>query len=140
VRLDRKLFELAVADLLLGRSILFLTKNSIAAEELAQRFTDGFIEIAAGRANIKPAEANPVFIRITNGAWIFFYDAADIEPDEVGGPPDRVYWPSEGLDYHVVSFTAWADARRAGHRWYPIEASPEPREADTAWDRLLADD
>ena len=65
----------------------------------------------------------------------------DILPEEVGGVPDYVFWPTEGLDYNIVTFKYWSRYRvQFGRIWHDVVLTPTTREVDSAWARLLEDD
>lgn len=147
MRLDHDLIALVVGGLLKKRSTLFLTKDLATADDLGSRFEAAFTDISereyglSGAAvDLKLSPKNPSFIKHANGGWVFFYPVDDIMPDEVGGHPDRVFWPSQGLEYYPVTFPHWSRLRLEGHIWYPVSEERPPRESGTAWDRLMEDD
>lgn len=154
-RLTRELLgEIAQAAIEKAR-IVFLCQDIAQADRLAERFRkalrdeameQGVSEISARTKLYRPAGANPSFVQMVNGGWVFFYPAKDLNADDDIGHAEHVYWPSEGGNYEKVSFDFWRKERRKGCIYRPMTTAegPAPKKKKsgrpTAWDRLLEDD
>jgi hypothetical protein len=153
-RLTRELLgEMAQAAMEKAR-LVFLCQDLSQADRLAERFRkalrdeaieQGMSEITARTKLIRPAGANPSFVQLLNGGWVFFYPAKDLNADDDIGHAESVYWPSEGGNYEKVSFDFWRGERRKGCIYRPVttaETTPKKKKSGrpTAWDRLLEDD
>lgn len=154
-RLTREfLSEVARAAIEKAR-LVFLVQDLDQADRLADRFRKALIdeaveqgvsEIAARTKLFRPAGANPSFVQMVNGGWVFFYPAKDLAADDEIGHAQYVYWPSEGGNYEKVSFDFWRRERRKGAIFRPVStaegaaAKPKKKGRPTAWDRLLEDD
>ena len=153
-RLTRELLgEIAQAAISKGR-LVFLCKDIEMADRLADRFRkalideaieQGMSELSARTKLFRPAGANPSFVQLLNGGWVFFYPAKDLGADDDIGHAEHVYWPSEGGNYEKVTFDFWRRERRKGSVYRPVTTAegPPPKKKGgrpTAWDRLLEDD
>jgi hypothetical protein len=153
-RLTRELLgEVARTALEKGR-LVFLCQDLPQADRLADRFRksliaeaieQGVAEISARTKLFRPAGANPSFVQLTNGGWVFFYPAPDLTAEDDIGHAEHVYWPTEGGNYEKVTFDAWKRERRKGCIYRPMttgEGVPKKKKGGrpTAWDRLLEDD
>ena len=92
---------------------------------------------------LKQPGANPEFVKLTNGAWVFFIACEELTVDEEVGQPDFVLWPSEGGEYAVVKHRDWKLIRaKEESPWRPTEQfedSPHFAEG-SVWDRLTGED
>jgi hypothetical protein len=154
-RLTRELL-VEVAQAALNRArILFLCQSLDQADRLADRFRKALIDeaVESGMGDVnartklfRPAGANPSFVQLVAGGWVFFYPASDLNADDEIGPAQDVWWPSEGGNYERVAYDVWKRERRKGNVYRPVataEAPPPKRkkgERPTAWERLLEDD
>jgi hypothetical protein len=154
-RLTRELLvQVAQTALEKGRMV-FLCQNLDQADRLADRFrkalmdeaiAQGMSEISARTRLYRPAGANPSFVQLTNGGWVFFYPASDLNPEDDIGHAESVFWPSEGGNYEKVSYDFWRRERRKGCIYRPVttaekvDAPKKKSGRPTAWDRLLEDD
>ncbi len=153
-RLTRELLsEVAQQAIEKGR-IVFLCQDLAQADRLADRFrkalideaiSQGVAEITARTKLFRPAGANPSFVQMVNGGWVFFYPAKDLNADDDIGHAQSVYWPSEGGNYEKVTFEFWKKERRKGCTYRPVTtaetvAPKKKKGRPTAWDRLLEDD
>jgi hypothetical protein len=154
-RLTRELL-VQVAQATLNRErVVFLCQDLDQADRLADRFRKALIdeaveqgmgEVQARTKLFRPAGANPSFVQMVNGGWVFFYPATDLNADDPIGPAQNVYWPSEGGNYELVTYDFWKRERRKGCIYRPVttaETAPPKKKKTgrrTAWDRLLEDD
>lgn len=135
----------ALRDVVLGRfRVIVLLRHKGKSTEAAERFRSYLVE--DGRADLlKTPGANPDFVKLGNGAWVFFIACEELEPNEDVGQADFVFWPTEGGDYAQVRHREWKLARLAQDGpWRPLDVSPDAPESSgdggTVWDRLSAED
>jgi hypothetical protein len=152
--------EIAVSALSKGRCIL-LVKTPEQAEKIALKVRlgiekelrenpDNYVPqrvrgtlAVPSRPSLKPVGANPTFVQLTHGGWVFVWPADDMHPDEELGQPQVVYWPSEGGTYEKVTYELWKQSRLKGDIYRPMSVTAPKKKGTgrpTAWERLLSDE
>jgi len=153
-RLNRELLREVAQAAIEKHRIVFLCQDINQADRLADRFRKALVdeaieqgmgEVPARTKLYRPAGANPSFVQMVNGGWVFFYPAKDLNANDDIGHAESVYWPSEGGNYEKVSYEFWRRERRKGSVFRAVttaEEAPKKKKPGrpTAWDRLLEDD
>lgn len=130
-------------DIILNRHrVIVLLRHKGKSTAAADRFRlylkeDGRDEL------VKPPGSNPDFVKLTNGAWVFFIPCEELDVEDDVGQPDYVIWPTEGGVYALVKHREWRLARaKTDDPWRPVEVSEEPPvfEEGSVWDRLTGKD
>ena len=152
-RLNRLLLaEVAHSSWLLRERSVFLCRDEKFADRIAARFRkvlheEGDAERWTERSGnlCKPEGANPSFVQLFSGGWVFFQDINDLEANEDVGPVQFVYWPTEGGNYEKVTYDFWRSGRTAGNIHRPLlahETKPKGKanKERNAWTMILEDD
>ena len=133
----------ALRGVILNRQrVIVLLRHTERATEAADRFRAYLTEDKRATL-LKPPGTNPDFVKLSNGAWVFFIGCEELGPNEDVGQADFVFWPTEGGDYAQVKHREWRLARSAQDTpWRPLEVNPDdaPRSEGTVWKRLAGED
>lgn len=129
----------------LGRQrVIVLLKHAEKASAAAERFRAWLTEAKLENL-LRPVATNPDFVKLSNGAWVFFVGCEELAPEDEVGQADFVLWPTEGGIYEQFRYRDWRDAR-AGQPspWRPVvvvsEEEPAVTGERTIWDRLCGED
>jgi len=134
----------ALRDVVLNRQrAIVLLRHKGKSTEAADHFRAFLVDDDREKL-LKSPGANPDFVKLTNGAWVFFIACEELSPTEDVGQPDYVFWPSDGGDYAQVRHRDWRLARAgADTPWRPLPIVEEdgPKLAEgSLWDKLAAED
>jgi len=133
----------ALRDVILNRQrVIVLLRHKDRATEAANRFRAFLVE-EKRESLLKNPGSNPDFVKLSNGAWVFFIASEELDPTEDVGQADYVLWPTEGGVYAMLRHRDWRLVRSSQDSpWRPLEVSPEeasPGEG-TVWERLAGED
>lgn len=133
----------ALRDIILNRHrVIVLLRHTGKSTAAADSFRV-FLEEDGRKPLVKPPGSNPDFVKLTNGAWVFFIACEELDVSDDVGQPDFVIWPTEGGVYAVVKHREWKLARgKMDEPWRPVDVSEEPPvfEEGSVWDRLTSKD